>query len=100
MVTRILSTILLWTVVIGVLHFCGAPGAVWLIALLAAATQFEFYRMLRQIGMTPFDRLGLILGAIIVLAPYYLESRDIQTTDVLAGAVLLFALRILGELAR
>ncbi|HXC01720.1 MAG TPA: phosphatidate cytidylyltransferase [Opitutaceae bacterium] len=100
MLQRILSTVLLWVVAIATLHYLGAPGAVWLITLLACATQFEFYRMLKRTGLDPFDRLGLTMGALIVLAPYYLEDsthRSIQTTDVLAVAVVLFALRILGE---
>jgi phosphatidate cytidylyltransferase len=94
---RILSTILLWVVAIATIHYLGPPGGVWLITLLACATQAEFYQMLKRTGLDPFDRLGLMVGAIIVLAPYYLEDRSIQTTDVLAGAVILFALRILGE---
>ena len=99
MLQRILSTILLWVVAIATLHYLGPPGGVWLITLLACATQYEFYRMLKRTGLDPFDRLGLMTGAIVVLAPYYLErlSLSIQTTDVLAGAVVLFALRILGE---
>jgi phosphatidate cytidylyltransferase len=87
-------------VAIATLHYLGPPGGVWLIALLACATQSEFYRMLKRTGLDPFDRLGLTVGALIVLAPYYLEDsthRSIQTTDVLAVAVVLFALRILGE---
>jgi phosphatidate cytidylyltransferase len=94
---RILSTILLWVVAIVVLHFWGATGGVWLITLLACATQFEFYRMLKRTGLEPFNRLGLTVGALVVLAPYYLEDRSIQTTYVLAGAVVVFALRILSE---
>jgi phosphatidate cytidylyltransferase len=94
---RILSTVLLWVVAIATVHYLGAPGGVWLITLLACATQYEFYQMLKRTGLDPFDRLGLMVGAILVLAPYYLEDRSIQTTDVLAGAVVLFALRILGE---
>ena len=97
MLKRILSTILLWVVAIDILHFFGAPGGVWFITVLACATQYEFYRMLNRTGLDPFDRLGLIVGAIVVLAPYYLEDRSIQTTFVLAGAVVLFSLRILGE---
>ncbi len=97
MLQRILSTVLLWVVAIDTLHFFGASGGVWLIAFLACATQYEFYRMLKRTGLDPFDRLGLIIGAIVVLAPYYLEDRSIQTTYVLAGAVVLFSLRILGE---
>jgi phosphatidate cytidylyltransferase len=97
MLQRVLSTILLWIVAIDTLHFFGAPGGVWLITLLACATQYEFYRMLKRTGLDPFDRLGLIIGTIVVLAPYYLEARSIQTTYVLAAAVVLFSLRILGE---
>jgi phosphatidate cytidylyltransferase len=97
MLQRILSTILLWVVAIGILHYFGAPGGAWLITLLACASQYEFYQMLKRTGLDPFDRLGLIVGAVIVLAPYYLEDHAIQTTFVLAGAVVLFSLRILGE---
>jgi phosphatidate cytidylyltransferase len=97
MLQRVLSTILLWIVAIDTLHFFGAPGGVWLITILACATQYEFYRMLKRTGLDPFDRLGLIIGAVVVLAPYYLEDHSIQTTYVLAGAVVLFSLRILGE---
>jgi phosphatidate cytidylyltransferase len=94
---RILSTILLWTGIIAVLHFFGAPGGVWLIALLAAATQAELYQMLKRIDLKPFNRLGVILGVVLVFAPYYFESQNVETTDILAGAVVIFALRILGE---
>lgn len=97
MLQRVLSTLLLWIGAIDTLHFFGAPGGVWLITLLACATQYEFYRMLKRTGLDPFDRLGLIIGAVVVLAPYYLEVHSIQTTYVLAGAVVLFSLRILGE---
>jgi phosphatidate cytidylyltransferase len=94
---RIFSTVLLWGVAIATLHYLGPPGGVWLITLLACATQYEFYQMLKRTGLDPFDRLGLVVGAVVVLTPYYLEARSIQTTGVLAGAVVLFALRILGE---
>ncbi|MDE3083866.1 MAG: phosphatidate cytidylyltransferase [Verrucomicrobiota bacterium] len=97
MLKRIFSTILLWTVVIAVIHFCGAPGGVWLIALLAIVTQYEFSQLLKRTGLDPFDRLALLAGAAIVLAPFYLEGRNIETTDLLAGAVILFSLRILRE---
>lgn len=97
MLQRILSTILLWVVAIATIHYFGAPGGIWLITLLACATQFEFYQMLKRTGLNPFNRLGLMVGAIVVLAPYYLEERSVQTTGVLAFAVVLFALRILGE---
>jgi phosphatidate cytidylyltransferase len=97
MLQRILSTILLWVAAIAVLHFWGVTGSVWLIALLAGATQFEFYAMLKRTGLEPFNRLGLTVGAVIVLAPFYLESYHVQTTYLLAGAVVIFALRILSE---
>ncbi|MGA3007510.1 MAG: phosphatidate cytidylyltransferase [Opitutaceae bacterium] len=94
---RILSTLLLWVIVIAVLHFGGTTGGVWLIALLAGATQLEFYRMLKRTGLEPFNRLGLTVGAVLVLAPYYLENYHVRTTYLLAGAVIVFALRILSE---
>lgn len=100
---RIFSTFLLWGIIIGCVHFLGTTGAVWLVALVAVLTQREFYQMVHRMGMDPFDRFGMTLGAIIMLAPYYapilfpLHPEMASSGTWLAVAVVVFALRILGE---
>ncbi len=95
---RIFSTLLLWTLVILCIRFLGATGGVWLITLIAALTLREFYGLVRKIGVEPFDRFGITLGAIITLTPLYLEPRfNIDTQAIVALAVIVFAIRILGE---
>jgi phosphatidate cytidylyltransferase len=100
---RILSTFGLWALIIGCIHFFGTLGGVWLVALVAVLTQREFYQMVRRMGLEPFDKVGMVLGALVMLAPYY-AGNFIPTAPelaapgtVLAAAVVVFALRILGE---
>lgn len=93
---RIFSTLLLWTIVLVCVRFFGTHGSVWLVTVIAALTQREFYQMVAKMGLDPFDRLGIAFGAIISLAPAYLA--DFTTpAEVLALAVVAFSVRILGE---
>lgn len=100
---RILSTFGLWALIIGCIHFFGTLGGVWLVALVAVLTQREFYQMVRRMGLEPFDKVGMVLGALVMLAPYYAGGFIPAAPElaapgtVLAAAVVVFALRILGE---
>lgn len=96
MFKRILSTVALWLIVIFSLWRFGSPGAVWLLALLAALTQYELYGLLTRPGARPFRRLGVAFGVLMILAPYYWPN-GIQATDLLVFATVIFAIRILGE---
>lgn len=94
---RILSTFLLWTIVLVSVSVFGAQGGVWLVTLVAALTLREFYGLVRRLGVDPFDRFGIVIGGFLTLAPLYLEPLGISTQEVLALGVILFAIRILGE---
>jgi phosphatidate cytidylyltransferase len=100
---RIFSTFLLWGIIIGCVHFLGTTGAVCLVALVAVLTQREFYQMVHRMGLDPFDRFGMTLGAVIMLAPYFApilfpnHAEMASSGTWLAVAVVVFALRILGE---
>lgn len=100
---RIFSTFLLWGIIIGCVHFFGTTGAVWLVALVAVLTQREFYQMVHRMGLDPFDRFGMTLGAVTMLAPFYAplllpgQPGLAASGTWLAVAVIVFALRILGE---
>jgi len=94
---RIVSTILLWTVVILCIRFLGPTGGVWLVTAIGVLTLYEFYGLLRRMGIEPFNRVGLTLAALLCLAPRYLEPHGIGTSAIVALAVIVFSIRILGE---
>lgn len=104
MVSRILSTLLLWAVVIGSLWFFGAHAAVWLLTLLAALTLHEFYGLTEKMGFRPFRWLGLVFSVLMVAGPFYVaeyltdgEEFGALPPALLALAIVVFAFRILGE---
>ncbi|MBI5382029.1 MAG: phosphatidate cytidylyltransferase [Opitutae bacterium] len=94
---RILSTLILWSLVYVCLRYLGTVGAVWMVALVGVLTLREFYAMLSRMGLDPFDRFGTVLGAAILLAPLYLVPYGISAELLLALAVIVFSIRILGE---
>ncbi len=96
MAKRIFSTVLLWLIVLGCCKFFGATGAIWLVAVISVLTLKELYAMVRRMGLQPFDGVGLALAAMITLAPLYFE-RWVSVSELLALAVIVFAVRVLGE---
>lgn len=104
LVSRIASTLVLWTVVLTSLWFFGAHAAVWLLTVLAALTLHEFYLLAEKLGFRPFRTLGLACSALMTAAPYYLyrwglEDRILYSLApaLLAVAVVICAVRVLGE---
>lgn len=97
MLKRTLSTTALWLIMFGLLYYFGAHGAVWIVAGITVLTLREFYGLLSHMSYDPFDKLGLTLSAAVILAPYYLSQYGVKTVDVLAFAVIVFSIRILGE---
>jgi phosphatidate cytidylyltransferase len=94
---RTVSTLALWTINLALLYFFGSQGAVVIVAVITALTLHEFYALLKHIGYDPFDKLGICLGLATVLGPFYLGRHGVQTTDVVALAVIAFSIRILDE---
>ena len=99
MLKRTLSTLGLWLIVFALLNYFGSQGAVWIVAGITVLTLKEFYGLLKHMGYDPFDKLGMTLGAAVILVPYYLGKYGVQTVDLLAFAVIAFSIRILGERA-
>jgi phosphatidate cytidylyltransferase len=93
---RIVSTLLLWTLVVLCVRYLGTQGGVWLATLIAVFTLREFYAMVKRIGPDPFDRFGMAIAAVMMLAPYYLKNIA-GPGELLALAVVVFSIRILGE---
>ena len=85
---RIFSTFAIWTITGLILYFMGGQGAVWLLTVLAIGTQYEFYTLLEKMGRRPFKRFGTLLGAIMILAPYYTSRfSDAHAQGMAAGIV-------------
>lgn len=101
---RTLSTLVLWTIVFTLLYYLGATGAVWLVALMAALTLHEFDALMRGSGCRPFGKLNILLGAAIILVPWYLPrlaagtaAAALDTADLLALGIIVASIRILAE---
>ena len=98
MAKRILSTVLLWLIVFGVLWYFGTTGGVLLVGVISVLTLREFYQLLAGAGLAPFRRLGMTFGALITLSPWLHERIGIpKSSDALALAVIVFSIRILSE---
>jgi phosphatidate cytidylyltransferase len=102
--SRIFSTVLLWTVVLGSLWAFGIHAAVVLVTILAALTLHEFYGLTEMLGARPFRKLGLLFSVLIVAGPFYLwaygfDEEIVSSTSpfLLALAVVACSVRLLGE---
>jgi phosphatidate cytidylyltransferase len=97
MAKRIFSTVLLWTLVAGVLWFFRTTGALVLITLISVLTLREFYQLMHNSGYDPFDKLGISFGGLITLGPWLQVQFGWPTHLLLPLAVVVFAIRLLGE---
>jgi len=105
--SRILSTLGLWSVLLGSLYFGGAHAAVVLLALLAVLTLHEFYGLTAKLGARAFHGLGLGLAVLMVAGPYYLAYfvQEPEVADLAANlpagllvlALVVSCIRVLGE---
>jgi phosphatidate cytidylyltransferase len=101
--SRILSTLLLWSVVLTSLWFFGTQAAVWLLTIIAALTLHEFYGLTEKMGWKPFHWLGVFFSVLMTAAPYYVTEylADVEefvslAPGLLALAAVVFAIRSLG----
>jgi phosphatidate cytidylyltransferase len=94
---RIFSTVLLWTLVGVVLWLFRTSGALVLITLISVLTLREFYVLMHGAGYDPFDKFGMAIGAVITLGPWLRAQFGWPTELFLPLAVVIFAVRLLGE---
>ena len=97
MAKRIFSTVLLWLVVFAVLWFFRTAGAVAAIVAVSVLTLREFYRLMAAAGHAPFERLGMLFGGLITLAPWTEARFGLPAHPLLALATLVFSIRMLSE---
>ncbi len=104
MVSRILSTLLLWGALLGSLWFFGPTAAVVIIALLAALTLHEFYQLTEKMGFRPFRWMAVGFSVLIIAGPYYVTEYLFDGEEfagfapaMLALALVASCIRCLGE---
>jgi phosphatidate cytidylyltransferase len=81
MILRTLSTILLWSLIGGVVYSLKEVGAMWTLNLCATLTLFEIYTILGRLGYAANRMSGLITGGCMIPISFYFEGSGI---DVLA----------------
>jgi phosphatidate cytidylyltransferase len=91
---RILSTLVLWTVILGGLYLFGAHAAVALATLLAVLTLHEFYGLTAKMGAKAFHGMGLGFAALMLAGPYYLAwfTEEAEAPGSVAAGLLVLAL--------
>jgi phosphatidate cytidylyltransferase len=94
---RIFSTVLLWTILGLVLWFFRTNGAIVLVVIISVFTLREFYQLMHASGYDPFDKFGMALGGLITLGPWLQVKFGWPTELFLPLAVIVFAIRLLGE---
>ena len=97
MAKRIFSTVLLWLLLFAILWFFKAAGAVAAIVAVSVLTLREFYRLMAAAGHAPFERLGMLFGGLITLAPWTEARFGLPAHTLLALATLVFSIRMLSE---
>jgi phosphatidate cytidylyltransferase len=94
---RVATTIVLWLFLFAVLWFLRTNGAVALITVISVLTLREFYRLLAAAGYAPFEKLGMLFGGLITLAPWTEARFGIAPHPLLALAAVVFAVRMVAE---
>lgn len=94
---RIFSTVLLWLILGTALWFFRTEGALVLITVISVLTLREFYLLMHAAGYDPFDKFGMTFGALITLGPWLAVRFGWPTELLLPLAVVVFAIRLLGE---
>jgi phosphatidate cytidylyltransferase len=102
--SRILSTLVLWGLILTSLWFFGAHAAVVLLTLLSALTLHEFYGLTEKMGARPFRWMGLVLSGLMTAGPFYLAfflQENYENTNLAANllvlALLISCVRVLRE---
>ena len=86
MILRTLSTIVLWSLIGGVVYSLKEVGAMWILNLCATLTLFEIYTILGRLGYAANRVSGLVTGGCMIPVSFYFEGSGV---DVLAIGALL-----------
>jgi len=94
---RTSSTVAIWLILFAVLWYFRTAGAVAVIVCISVLTLREFYKLMAAAGSAPFERLGLLFGGLITLAPWAESRLALPSHPLVALATLVFSIRMLCE---
>ncbi|NCZ95985.1 MAG: phosphatidate cytidylyltransferase [Verrucomicrobia bacterium] len=98
---RLLSSLLLWGLVVALVALRYTNGVFLLIAITGLAAQREFYLSQQAAGRTVFMKTGLLAGALLYAATYFsVVSPYGRLPETFTGEAILVLLVILGALTR
>jgi phosphatidate cytidylyltransferase len=97
MAKRIASTVLLWLILFAVLWWFRTGGAVVAIVVISVLTLRELYQLMAAAGNAPFQKLGMLFGGLITLAPWTEARLGLPAHPLIALATLVFSVRVLSE---
>jgi phosphatidate cytidylyltransferase len=98
---RLLSSLVLWSLVIALVALRYTNGVFLLIAVVGIAAQREFYLSQRTAGRTVFLKTGLLAGALLFAATYMAVASPYGKFPItFTGEAVLILLVILGALTR
>ena len=68
---RLITTILLWSLLLGIIYIGQLTAVVWLISALSIVAQNEIYNMAKKLGWKAYRVYGLVIGGCLPLVTYY-----------------------------
>ena len=68
---RLISTILLWSLLLGIIYIGQLTAVVWLISALSIVAQNEIYNMAKKLDWKAYRVYGLVIGGCLPLVTYY-----------------------------
>jgi phosphatidate cytidylyltransferase len=74
MLSRFLSTIVLWLAIFATLYLFGVSGGFFLLILSSMLTQAELYMLLKKIGYRPLTLMGLMVGVAMLIIPRFMVN--------------------------
>jgi len=95
--SRILSTLVLWALIFVTLWFFRTAGGIILVTTITVLTLREFYQLMAAAGWAPFSGLGMFFGGLITLAPYVEARFGAPAHPLLALAAVVIAIRVVTE---
>lgn len=98
MINRSLSTVALWSVLIGAIYFWRLPALVCIATVFSLIAQNELYNMSKQLGWKAYRAFGLVIGGCFLLATSWHEFLQEMTGGVVDDTVVLAIGCILGSL--
>ena len=89
MIKRIISTIALWSILLGSIYLWQMTSIVWLLTILSVIAQNEIYNMAKNLGWKAYRVYGLIIGGCLPLATYYQDFLHEYTGGVVDDATVM-----------